>query len=138
MRGIIDCYVSLWVGCSESDEKLLDYISVDYGEEDDDDWDDDYYSQFMKDFKIDDIDEDSMERIFLDTETGSIKCLLSGCSYEDKVIPEFEKIFVSGGKFNSGILLYQHEYNGNITINDNRYCRLRFVGTVKINIKKEI
>lgn len=86
----------------------------------------------MKDFGIDDVDEDFVERIFLDNETDSIKCLLSGCSYEDKVIPEFEKIFVSGEKFNSGLLLYDHEYNGNITVNENKYCRLKFVGTIKI------
>ena len=128
----INYYVSLWVGYSESDEKLLDYISVDYSEEDSEDY---YYSQFMKDFGIDDVDEDDMERIFLDNETDSIKCFLSGCSYEDKVIPEFEKIFVSGEKFNSGLLLYDHKYNSNITANEDKYCRLKFVGTVKIKIK---
>lgn len=128
----VEMYVSLWVGCSESDEKILDYISVDYSEEDTEDY---YYSQFMKDFGIDDVDEDDMERIFLDNETDSIKCLLSGCSYEDKIIPEFEKIFVSGEKFNSGLLLYEHEYNGNITVNKNEYCQLKFIGTVKIKIK---
>lgn len=132
MIGTVDCSVSLWVGCSKSDEKLLDYISVDYSEEGSEDY---YYSQFMKDFGIDDVDEDFVERIFLDNETDSIKCLLSGCSYEDKVVPEFEKIFVSGEKFNSGLLLYDHKYNGNITANEDKYCRLKFVGTVKIKIK---
>lgn len=127
-----DCSVSLWVGCSESDEKLLDYISVDYSEEDSYDY---YYSQFMKDFGIDDFDEDSVERIFRDRKTDSLKCLLSGCSWEDKVIPEFEKIFVSGERFNSGLLLYDYDYDGNITVNENEYCRLKFVGTVKIKIK---
>lgn len=126
-----DCSVSLWVGYSESDEKLLDYISVDYSEEDSDDY---YYSQFMKDFGIDDVDEDFVERIFLDNETDSIKCLLSGCSYEDKVIPEFEKIFVSGERFNSGLLLYDQDYDGNITVNENEYCQLRFIGTIKIKL----
>ncbi len=137
MREIIDCYVSLWAGCSESDEKLLDYISVDYSEEDSDDY---YYSQFMKDFGIDDFDEDCVERIFLDNETDSIKYLLSGCSYEDKVIPEFEKIICNfpDKKYNSVILVYDMNYDGNITVAENKYCRLRFVGTVKINIKKEI
>lgn len=126
-----DYYVSLWVGHSKSDEKLLDYISIDY--DDDGDADD---SQFMKDFEIDDFDEDSVERLFLDEKTDSLKKLLSGCSYEDKVIPEFEKIFVYGKKFNSGILLYEYEYNGNITVAENNDCHLEFVGTVKINIKK--
>lgn len=128
----IEWYVSLWVGYSESDEKLLDYISIDYSEEDSEDY---YYSQFMKDFGIDDFDEDSVERIFRDRKTDSLKCLLSGCSYEDKVIPEFEKIFVSGEKFNSGLLLYDHKYNSSITANEDKYCRLKFVGTVKIKIK---
>ncbi|MCM1313781.1 MAG: immunity 22 family protein [Prevotella sp.] len=134
MMGIVDCYVSLWAGCFESDEKLLDYISIDYDE--DEDGDDD--SQFIKDFGIDYVDEDCIERIFLDNETDSIKYLLSGCSYEDKVIPEFEKIFVAGKKFNCVILVYEMNYDGNINFTENKYCRLEFVGTVKINIKKEI
>lgn len=134
MVGIVECYVSLWVGCSESDEKLLDYISIDY--EEDEDGDDD--SQFMKDFGIDYLDEDFMERIFRDEKTDSIKNLLSRCSDEDKVIPEFEKIFVSGKKFNCGILVYDMNYDGNINFIENKYCRLEFIGTVKINIKKEI
>ncbi|MDE5834765.1 MAG: immunity 22 family protein [Ruminococcus sp.] len=121
----------MWVGCSESDEKLLDYISIDYEEDEDRDED----SQFMKDFGIDYVDEDDIERIFLDRETDSIKCLLSGCSYEDKVIPEFEKIFVDGKDFNCGILVYDIDYDGNITFTENKYCRLEFVGTVKIKIK---
>lgn len=130
MVGTVDYYVSLWVGYSESDEKLLDYVSIDY--EEDEDGDDN--SQFEKDFGIDDVDEDFMERIFLDNETDSINYLLSGCSYEDKVIPEFEKIFVSGEKFNSGLLLYDYDYDRNITINKNEYCRLRFIGTIKIKL----
>lgn len=130
MVGTVDYYVSLWVGYSESDEKLLDYVSIDY--EEDEDGDDN--SQFEKDFGIDDVYEDFMERIFLDNETDSIKYLLSGCSYEDKVIPEFEKIFVSGEKFNSGLLLYDYDYDRNITINKNEYCRLRFIGTIKIKL----
>ncbi|MDE6539751.1 MAG: immunity 22 family protein [Ruminococcus sp.] len=128
-----DYYVSLWVGYSESDEKLLDYISVDYEEDEDN-----CYSQFEKDFEIDDFDEDFAERLFLDNETDSIKYLLSGCSYEDKVIPEFEKIFVAGKNFNCGILTYEMNYDGNINFIENKYCRLEFIGTVKINIKKEI
>lgn len=134
MVGTVDYYVSLWVGYSESDEKLLDYVSIDY--EEDEDGDDN--SQFEKDFGIDYVYEDFMERIFLDNETDSINYLLSGCSYEDKVIPEFEKIFVSGKKFNCGILVYDMNYDGNIIVNENKCCRLKFVGTVKINIKKEI
>lgn len=134
MVGIVDEYVSLWVGCSESDEKLLDYVSGDYSE--DEDGDD--YSQFEKDFEIDDFDEDFAERLFLDEKTDSLKKLLSGCSYEDKVIPEFEKIFVAGKKFNCGILVYDMNYDGNTNFTENKYCRLEFVGTVKINIKKEI
>ncbi len=134
MREIIDCYVSLWVGNAESDEKLLDYISVDYSEEDSDDY---YYSQFMKDFCIDDLDEDFMERIFRDEKTDSLKKLLAGCSYEDKVIPEFEKIICNfpDKKYNSVILVYDMNYDGNITFSESEYCRLEFVGTVKIKIK---
>lgn len=130
MVGNVDCYVSLWMGYAESEEKLSQYISYDY--------ENDEISQFEKDFEIDDFDEDFTEIIFSDNEIKSIKYFLSGCSYEDEVIPKFEKIFVAGKKFNCGILVYDMNYNGNINFTENKYCRLEFVETVKINIKKEI
>lgn len=128
MPDMMEYYISLWVGCSESSEKLLEYVSYDYETDED--------SQFMKDFQIDYLDEDFTERVFLDKKTDSIKYLLSGCSYEDKVIPEFEKMLknIPNEKFDSGILVYDMKYNGNITVSENKYCWLKFVGTIKIEL----
>ncbi|MCM1507304.1 MAG: immunity 22 family protein [Ruminococcus flavefaciens] len=130
-----ECYVSLWVGNVDSDELLSDYISVNYEDEESDSYG---YSQFMKNFDIDELYEDDMERIFHDKETSSLRELLSGCSYEDKVIPEFEKILSDfpDKNYNFAILVYDMNYDGNITMADDDYYWIKFIDTVKITIKK--
>lgn len=134
MVGNAECYVSLWVGNVESDEMLSDYISANYEDEESDDYG---YSPFEVDFEIDDLDEDFVERIFLDEKTDSLKELLSGCSYEDKVIPEFEKTLsrFQDKNYNFAILVYDMNYDGNTTVADNDYYWIKFIGTVKIKLK---
>lgn len=97
----------------KSDRELLEYVDLLYTD------DGDYVqSPFLKDFDIDidDFDEDYIERVCLDEVVNSIDSLISGCSYEDVVIPQYEKIVkgVSIVKYNAGILLYNFEYDGNI------------------------
>lgn len=130
-----ECYVSLWVGNVDSDELLSDYVSVNYEDEESDSYG---YSQFMKDFDIDELDEDDMERIFHDKETSSLRELLSGCSYEDRVILKFEKILSDfpDKNYNFAILVYDMNYDGNITMADDDYYWIKFIDTVKITIKK--
>lgn len=125
----VDCYVSLWAGDIDSDKLLSDYISYEYEEE--------RFSPFEDNFKIYNLDEDCVERIFLDEKTDSLKKLLSGCSYEDKVIPEFEKILsrFPNKNYNFAILVYDMDYDGNITMADDDYYWIRFIGTVKIKLK---
>ena len=123
-------YVSLWIGNLESDEKLLEYVELVYT--DDGEW---LPSQFLQDFNIDidDFDEDCIERVCLEKEVNSIIKLISGCSYEDIVIPKYEKLVdrVSTVKFNAGILLYNFQYDGNVESVNNKDYDFKFIGSVE-------
>lgn len=123
-------YVSLWIGNSKSDEELLEYVELIYT-------DDGYYlqSQFLQDFNIDidDFDEDCIERVCLEKDVNSIIELISGCSYEDIVIPKYEKMVdeLSLVKFNAGILLYNFQYDGNVGSVNNKDYEFKFIGSVE-------
>ena len=123
-------YVSLWIGILESDEKLLEYVELVYT--DDGEW---LPSQFLQDFNIDidDFNEDCIERVCLEKEVNSIIKLISGCSYEDIVIPKYEKLVdrVSTVKFNAGILLYNFQYDGNVESVNNKGYEFKFIGSVE-------
>ncbi|APM39660.1 immunity 22 family protein [Clostridium kluyveri] len=123
-------YVSLWIGNSKSDEELLEYVELVYTDEGDF-----LPSQFLQDFNIniDDFDEDFIERVCLEKETNSITELISGCSYEDIVMPKYENLIgrVSSVKFNAGILLYNFQYDGSIKAVNNKGYQFKFVGVVK-------
>jgi hypothetical protein len=122
-------YVSLWIGNSKSDEELLEYVELVYTDDGDS-----VPSQFLQDFNIDidDFDEDFIERIF-EKETNSITELISGCSYEDVLIPKYESLIgkVSSVKFNAGILLYNFQYDGSIKTVNNKGCQFEFIGAVE-------
>lgn len=123
-------YVSLWIGSAKSDDELWEYAQMIYTE------DGDYLpSQFLKDFDIDEdeFDKDFMEQIYVDLETGSLGDFLADCSYDDVVIPEFEKLTegMGLGKFHAGILLYNFQYDGRIAQTEHDNCKLRYVGSVE-------
>ena len=125
-------YVSLWIGNSKLDQELLEYIELVYTD------DGDFLpSQFLQDFNIniDDFDEDFIERVCLDKEANSITELISGCSYEDVIIPQYENLIsrVSSVKFNAGILLYNFQYDGNVKAVNNKDYEFKFIGSVEYN-----
>lgn len=123
-------YVSLWIGNIKTDDELLEYVELVYT--DDGDW---LPSQFLKDFNIDidDFDDDSIERVCLEQNVTSITELISGSSYEDIVIPRYEKITdgVSIVKCNSGILLYNFQYDGNVKSINNKDYEFKFISSVE-------
>ncbi|MCH5138498.1 immunity 22 family protein [Clostridiaceae bacterium UIB06] len=123
-------YVSLWIGNIKSDRALSEYVELIYTDDGDC-----VPSLFLQDFNIDidDFDEDFIERICTDKQANSITGLISGCSYEDVVIPKFEKLssIVMPSRINAGILLYNFQYDGSIRdINKNGY-EFKFVGSVE-------
>ncbi|SHJ56724.1 Immunity protein 22 [Clostridium amylolyticum] len=123
-------YVSLWIGNIKTDDELLEYVELVYT--DAGDW---LPSQFLKDFNIDidDFDDDCIERVCLEQNVTSITELISGCSYEDIVIPRYEKITdgVSIVKCNSGILLYNFQYDGNVKSINNKDYEFKFISSVE-------
>ncbi len=120
-------YVSLWLGNCATDEKLDSYLSGNYTD------DGDYIqSSFERDFKIDWFDEDFREAFCRDFTTHDFEKLLSGCSYEKSVIPEFIKHFQLDSKeeFNSGFLLYDFDYHGQIKEITSKGIYLKYIGSV--------
>lgn len=123
-------YVSLWIGSAKSDDELWEYAQLTYNEDGDC-----LPSQFLKDFDIDmdDFDEDFMEQIYADLEIYSLREFLADCSYDDVVIPEFEKLTegMELGKFHAGIMLYNFQYDGRVKEIEHENCKLRYVGSVE-------
>ena len=78
-------YVSLWIGNIKSDDELMAYVELEYTDDGDC-----IPSKFLKDFSIDidDIDEDFIERVCHENKVSSISELISGCSYEEIILPK--------------------------------------------------
>lgn len=119
-------YVSLWVGSIETDEMLNEYVSPLYTKEGG--WG---KSSFLKDFNID-FNAGFIEKIYRKETVNSIRKLIAGCSYEDVVIPQYEKIMkgVSKKKYNVGILFYNFQYKGNLEKVKGENYNFEFIGSV--------
>lgn len=120
--------VSLWVGIENSNERFKEYIKTPCNEDGDV-----VPSKFMKDFRIDSLDEDFREADILEARTRYLSELLSGCSYEDKVISGFISLY---GEFleedaNIMIMLYNFDYNGQIKEASDDVTKLKYFGTIK-------
>lgn len=122
-------FVSLWLGNVVSDEFLEGYTELKYNIDGECE-----PSIFLQDYKIDidDIDEDFIECIFKDEMIDDINKLLEGCSYEEIILPRFNKIILhKNGSYNVAILLYNFQYTGKVENVQKKYCKFKYVGTVK-------
>lgn len=123
-------FVSLWIGNIDSQNSLDEYAELVYTDEGE--W---LPSPFLTDFNIviDEFDEDFIEKVSYEDNVKSLKGLITGCSYEDVVIPRFINVF--GDELpkgvNSAILLYNFEYDGNTKETKNSELSFRYVGTVQ-------
>ncbi|WNS79228.1 immunity 22 family protein [Domibacillus sp. DTU_2020_1001157_1_SI_ALB_TIR_016] len=101
-------YVSLWVGNFSSNEELQKYLLNTYDEDGNA-----AASAFEEEYKIDDHDSDFREADCFKTGSRQLSILLSGCSYEDVVIPLFTEIQGEELPYsvNSIILLYNFKYS---------------------------
>lgn len=121
-------YVSLWVGSINSYEELSEYVSLIYTKEGE--W---KSSPFLKDYDIDmdDFDEDYIESVCIKNSVDSLEELICGCSYEEVVIPKFEKMLKSfNEKINTAILLYNFEYDGTNRVIKTEDYYFKYIGTV--------
>ena len=123
-------YVSLWLGKAQSDDALWEYTQMAYTEDGDC-----APSQFLNDFQIkkEDFDEDFMEQIYADLEIYTLGEFLLGCSYDEVIKEEFEKLTedMDLGKFHAGLLLYNFQYDGSVAEIEHENYSLKYVGSVK-------
>lgn len=124
--------VSLWIGNIKSDDDLMKYVELEYSDNGD------YNpSDFLKDFNIDmdEFDEDFIERICHKNKVDSIEELISGCSYEEFIIPRIENKIGKRlqEKVNSAILLYNFDFDCNVQCIDTVHYNFKFVCSVEYN-----
>ncbi|CAM4184897.1 hypothetical protein BAMA_24610 [Bacillus manliponensis] len=121
-------YVSLWIGHIRDEMKMQRYTELIYTDEDC------LPAPFLADFHIAmyDYDEDFLEAIAHDREQSCLRNLIEGCSYDEDIIPQFEKLFETtlDEKTNAVILVYNLRYDGRVEEIVHRDCAFRFVGSV--------
>mgnify|MGYP003299382018 CR=1 FL=1 len=93
-----------------------------------------YISLFSNDFEIDldEVDEDFIEGCTLSDKTDSIDELLEGFSYDYDIIPNFRNLIgeKTKSKYNTVIMVYNYEYDGDTEdVNGDNYS-LEYFGTV--------
>lgn len=130
---------SLWLANVESSQRLYDYLYMHYNEDDEDD--STIYGEFLEDFGIDednggDSDFDIFdleESNYLEEKSDKFSELLSGFSWSDRIIPEFEKNYADTIKkcYNAVIVLYFYDYNIENFSNLRSEIDCQFIGSVE-------
>lgn len=107
--------VSIWLGNIKEGESIEDYVDLTY-----DDDGESVPSKFFIDFNIDidEIDEDTIEKVVYRNSSNDISTLLDGCSYDEIIIPKIKKSIDLKKSYNAVILIYNFEYNKEITSTD--------------------
>jgi hypothetical protein len=118
-------FVSLWMGTSPSMEALNEYVELGYDE------DGQFVpSRFMLDFHLDQWDEDFREVDFLEKHWTTVASVLEGCSWDDQIIPQFEKQIGKALDFpvNALILLFDYNYKSETKKASTGGISMRFMG----------
>ena len=107
--------VSLWIARFNSKEELNDYIKEEF------DKNGDIYSNFMKSFKIDFIDNHFQEIDFYNNKLKQE--IFDGFSYIESFIHRIPN--ENWENYNAVILLYNYEYHGKVKLKK----QVKFIGT---------
>jgi hypothetical protein len=99
-------FASLWMGTGPSMEALLEYVALKYNEDCEI-----VPSQFMIDFRLDPWDENFREVAFREERWTTVASALEGCSWDDQVIPQFEKQIGKTLAFPVNALILLFDYN---------------------------
>lgn len=104
--------VSIWLGNMKTQDQLDAYIDVTYDEEGDA-----IPASFFVDFNIDmiDVDEDFIEKEVLEEASDDISMLLTGCSYDDKILSRINEVVKLKKSYNSIILIYNFQYDNSVS-----------------------
>ncbi|KAA0760062.1 immunity 22 family protein [Bacillus sp. SH5-2] len=104
--------VSIWLGNMEKQDQLDVYMEVTYDEEGGS-----IPARFFVDFNIDliDVDEDFIEKEVLEEASDDISVLLTGCSYDDKILSRIKEEVKLKKSYNSIILIYNFQYDNAVS-----------------------
>ncbi|ANN33086.1 hypothetical protein A9498_16840 [Bacillus thuringiensis serovar coreanensis] len=104
--------VSIWLGNMKTQDQLDVYIDVTYDEEGDA-----IPASFFVDFNIDmiDVNEDFIEKEVLEEASDDISMLLTGCSYDDKILSRINEVVKLKKSYNSIILIYNFQYDNSVS-----------------------
>lgn len=104
--------VSIWFGNMQTQDQLDTYIDVTYVEEGDS-----IPARFFVDFNIDmiDVDEDFIEKEVLEEASDDISMLLTGCSYDDKILSRIKEVVKLNKSYNSIVLIYNFQYDNSVS-----------------------
>ncbi|WP_313637003.1 immunity 22 family protein [Paenibacillus sp.] len=121
-------FVSLWVGNIQTTEELNRLLAVSYSDEGDF-----VPSIFEKHFEIRRYEDAVREAEYYDSASSDLHQLLEGFSYDDKIVPRFEKLVQVElpSDINAVVLLYNFKYTGAIVEATIQSNYLRFLGTVE-------
>ena len=122
-----DNYVSLWLCKVNSEQKLEEYVDLDYDKVENDE----IPFELGCDFLISWYDEDFLEISYRPEDNGWD--LLKEHSYMEDLLPGLIERFQDevDDKFNSVILIYNLDYDGNVKEVENQYGYFKFIGSFK-------
>jgi hypothetical protein len=117
--------VSLWMGWIDSKALLDQYVATKYTDDGDS-----IPSDFVRDWGIGPYDHDFQEIAFLEPFEQKLEKILSGISYEEKIVPQVLKLLTveNATNVNAIILLYNYSYEGSQKQREG--LKLHFIGTV--------
>ena len=120
-----DNYVSLWLCKVNSEQKLEEYVDLDYDKVENDE----IPFELGCDFLISWYDEDFLEISYRPEDKGWD--LLKEHSYMEELLPGLIERFQDemDDKFNSVILIYNLDYDGNVKEVENQYGYFKFIGS---------
>ena len=104
--------VSIWLGNMKTQDQLDTYTDVTYDEEGDA-----IPARFFADFNIEmiDVDEDFIEKEVLEEASDDISMLLTGCSYDDKILSRIKEVVKVKKSYNSIVLIYNFQYDNSVS-----------------------
>lgn len=122
-------WVSLWLGTAPNADALNNYVGLSY--------DDDgelIASSFMLDFSLLYWDEDFLEADHLETACQSVAKVLSGFSYDSRLIEQFQQQLgrTLPAEVNAVVLLYNYRHEPTAVPQASGDVRLEFVGTAEL------
>ena len=122
-----DNYVSLWLCKVNSEQKLEEYVDLDYDKVENDE----IPFELGCDFLISWYDEDFLEISYRPEDKGWD--LLKEHSYMEDLLPGLIERFQDemDDEFNSVILIYNLDYDGNVKEVENQYGYFKFIGSFK-------